>query len=369
VFAAYNSKGDKRRPGRLVALSHRLASFFTFPPPFRPLFGHPVPLIPSLFSRSHTTPSPLKSQKTSIEFSTSLAAFPAEILPAVRWPSRQEGQECRKDPHPHPERRQGQGPWCRPQRRRDRYPRWELFPSQPRPTWRRTCKSVRFRTGSVPSPLFFHYLSPPSSSSSHILEALGAILRCFGDRRCCAPGATVACRWFALIGPRAFAPNPQPWTPLLTMSITGYRQREQEYGCLSYLHHVVLGLDEVDRLVHTVTEKLGTRGLTTPSFFPVLPSTSTLPEFGASYKLSSVLVGRSLRRTLSAHGTRRPGLLRPQNLPCACDGVSPEFCVSLGAMPCEASSLGICMSSGVRPNLVSQFLPHVFIHNNVDSRS
>jgi len=35
--------------------------------------------------------------------------------------------------------------------------------------------------GSVPSPLFFHYLSPPSSSSSHILEALGAILPFFGD--------------------------------------------------------------------------------------------------------------------------------------------------------------------------------------------
>jgi len=54
------------------------------------------------------------------------------------------------------------------------------------------------------------------------------------------------------------------------MSITGYRQQEQEYGCLSYLHHVVLGLDEVDRLVHTVTEKLGTRGLTTPFLFPGL---------------------------------------------------------------------------------------------------
>jgi len=51
------------------------------------------------------------------------------------------------------------------------------------------------------------------------------------------------------------------------MSITGHRQREQEYGYLSYFHHVVLGLDEVDRLVHTVTEELGTRGLTTPFLF------------------------------------------------------------------------------------------------------
>jgi len=59
----------------------------------------------------------------------------------------EDGQECRKDLQPHPERRQGQGAWCRPQRRRDRHPWWELFPSQPRPTRRRPCKSVRFRTG------------------------------------------------------------------------------------------------------------------------------------------------------------------------------------------------------------------------------
>ena len=51
------------------------------------------------------------------------------------------------------------------------------------------------------------------------------------------------------------------------MSTTGHRQREQEYCYLSYFHHVVLGLDEIDRLVHTVTEELGTRGLTTPFLF------------------------------------------------------------------------------------------------------
>jgi hypothetical protein len=51
------------------------------------------------------------------------------------------------------------------------------------------------------------------------------------------------------------------------MSITGHRRREHEYGYLSYLHHVVLGLDEVDRLVRTVTEELSTRGLTTPFLF------------------------------------------------------------------------------------------------------
>src|SRR5712691_2559363 len=54
------------------------------------------------------------------------------------------------------------------------------------------------------------------------------------------------------------------------MSITGHRQWEQEYGYLSYFPHVVLGLDEVDRLVHAVTEELGTRGLTTPFPFSSL---------------------------------------------------------------------------------------------------
>jgi len=51
------------------------------------------------------------------------------------------------------------------------------------------------------------------------------------------------------------------------MTITGHRRREQEYVCLSYLHDVILGLDEVDRLVHTVTKKLGTRGLETTFLF------------------------------------------------------------------------------------------------------
>ena len=184
-----------------------------------------------ILSFPHHFLSPQLTEELQITFRRVWPRFQPKFCPQYGDRPREEGQECRKDPQPHPERRQGQGPWCRPQRRRDRHPRWELFPSQPRPTRRRPCKSVRFRTGSVPSPLFFHYLSPPSSSSSHILEALGAISRCFGDRQCCAPGATVACRWFALIGPRAFTPNPQPWTPLLTMSIAGYRQREQEYGC------------------------------------------------------------------------------------------------------------------------------------------
>ena len=55
------------------------------------------------------------------------------------------------------------------------------------------------------------------------------------------------------------------------MRITGgHRGREQDYGYLSYHHHIVLGLEVVDRLVHTVTDELGTRGLTTPFLFSSL---------------------------------------------------------------------------------------------------
>ena len=157
--------------------------------------------------------------------------------------------------------------------------------------------------------------------------------------------------------------SPQPPTvdTLLTMSITGHRQREQEYGYLSYFHHVVLGLDEIDRLVHTVTEELGTRGLTTPFLF-------SSRALDVNPSRVHRLIQAFLRTCVSFpapdaehNGTRRPALLRPQNLPCACDGVSPESCVSLVAMPCEASSLGTCMSSGVRPNFVSDFLRYVFV--------
>ena len=72
----------------------------------------------------------------------------------------------------------------------------------------------------------------------------------------------------APFGPRAS--NPLTSSPLLTTTIIGHREREQDYGYLSYQHHVVLGLDEVNRLVRTVTDELGTRGLTTPFLFSSL---------------------------------------------------------------------------------------------------
>src|SRR6267378_1263848 len=90
-------------------------------------------------------------------------------------------------------------------------------------------------------PFFTSLLSlsfSPSPLSSLVVEALGAISRSFGDRQCC------AWAWghhrVSLVCPHrasCFRLKPQPWIPLLTMSITGHRQREQEYGYLSYFHH------------------------------------------------------------------------------------------------------------------------------------
>ena len=46
----------------------------------------------------------------------------------------------------------------------------ERFPPQPQHSGQQTCKSVRFRTGSVPSPIFSHYLSPPSYRRTSLSE-------------------------------------------------------------------------------------------------------------------------------------------------------------------------------------------------------
>lgn len=47
-------------------------------------------------------------------------------------------------------------------------------------------------------------------------------------------------------------------------------QRPVDYGYLSYGRHVVLGLEEVARLVDVVGDELGRRGLTTPFIFSTL---------------------------------------------------------------------------------------------------
>jgi hypothetical protein len=71
------------------------------------------------------------------------------------------------------------------------------------------------------------------------------------------------------------------------------RERKQYYYYLCYQHHVILGLEEVNRLVRTVTDELGTCGLTTLSAFPALPLISAHLVFTAISKLFFVLVVRS----------------------------------------------------------------------------
>jgi hypothetical protein len=48
------------------------------------------------------------------------------------------------------------------------------------------------------------------------------------------------------------------------------RETAQDYGYLSYQRHVVLGLEEITRLVDVVSQELCTRGLTTPFIFSAL---------------------------------------------------------------------------------------------------
>jgi len=210
--------------------------------------------------------------------------------------------------------------------------------------------------GSVPSsPLFSHYLSPPSSSSS--LFVPGTISCSFGGRQCCALAWCHHC--MSLMCPHwtcAFAQHPTLDT---VTNNEHHRSPLVGAGFLSYFHHVVLGLDEVDchsprchrRAWHTCSHKP----------FPFSSHDLDINLSGVCHliQLPSVLVCHSLCWMLSAHGTRGPALLHPQNLPCACDGVSHESCVSLGAMPCEASSLGTHTLSAVRLNLVSDFLCHI----------
>lgn len=48
------------------------------------------------------------------------------------------------------------------------------------------------------------------------------------------------------------------------------REISQDYGYLSYKRHIVLGLEEVVRLVEVTSQEIGARGLTTPFIFSAL---------------------------------------------------------------------------------------------------
>lgn len=48
------------------------------------------------------------------------------------------------------------------------------------------------------------------------------------------------------------------------------REITQDYGYLSYKRHVVLGLEDIGRLVDVASQEIGSRGLTTPFIFSAL---------------------------------------------------------------------------------------------------
>ena len=154
--------------------------------------------------------------------------------------------------------------------------------------------------------------------------------------------------------------SPQPptvdtLTNNVTMSITGHPQREQEYGYLSYFHHVVLSLDEVDRLVHTVTEELGTRGLTTAFLFSshaLDVNSSRVRRLIQAFLCTCVSFPASDAECTWQEEARFAAL--PEVAMCLRSGLARVLRVS-GGMLCEASSLGICTSSGAGPDLVSDF--------------
>lgn len=64
--------------------------------------------------------------------------------------------------------------------------------------------------------------------------------------------------------------DPQRYEPGEEPAQERRQQLQLEYGYLSFMRNVVLGLDEVARLVDVVGNELGTRGLTTPFIFSSL---------------------------------------------------------------------------------------------------
>ena len=197
-------------PCRLVALASRLASFCPFFP-FRPLFGRPVPLMPSLFSRSRTTPSPLKSQKTSTELSDEFGRVSSRnsARGAVTVP-------VKKDRNVEKTRTRtlsgvkGRAPSAIPNEEEIIIPDGSFFPLNLDPLGGEPASPSDSERGS------YLHLSSLSSSFFPITTTIivtlsrsaGRDLARFSRSSMLCPGATVACRWCALIGPRAFAPTP-----------------------------------------------------------------------------------------------------------------------------------------------------------------
>jgi len=138
--------------------------------------------MPSLFSRSRTTSSPLKSRKNSKELSDKFGRVSSRnsTRSMVTVPVKTDRNVEKTCSHTLSGVK-GRAPGAVPNEEEIVIPGGSFSPLNLDPLGGDLASLSDSERGSVPSPLFFHYLSPPSSSSSHILEALGAILRCFGD--------------------------------------------------------------------------------------------------------------------------------------------------------------------------------------------
>jgi hypothetical protein len=125
--------------------------------------------------------------------------------------SRQEGQECRKDLHPHPERYQGQGTCVPPStKKRSSSPTAAFFPLNLDPHGGDPASPSDPERGSYLLHLSSLILILPHHHRHHSLSKRWARSRVVLEIANNVPGrgTTVACRWCALIGSRAFAPNP-----------------------------------------------------------------------------------------------------------------------------------------------------------------
>ncbi len=143
---------------------------------------------------------------------------------------------------------------------------------------------------------------------------------------------------------------------LLMMTVAGHHH-EHEYG---YSPFITISFSASTAQSTPSHKSLAHVGSPLPSFFPASCLISTLYAVIASSKLSFIPVFCSPCQMLNIHGTRRSTLLPLQSQPCVSIGVQPAFCVSLGAMLCEDSSLRMCTLNGMRPSLVRKSFCHVF---------
>jgi hypothetical protein len=131
--------------------------------------------------------------------------------------------------------------------------------------------------------------------------------------------------------------------PLLTMVIIGSQEHKQNYGYLSYQQHVVLGLNEVDCLVHTVTEELDTtHGFTTLFLFSSLALNVKLLQCSLPHPKLPLHLG-IVPCTRRRRDLAQRGLLChfPELLMHLCWGLARVLRVSAGNAICSLISWGM----------------------------